>query len=102
MGRPALFGSPAREPLILLKPFLNVRQSSVAYRRLRRCLTLILTNILRWLLLKELGDSVGREPKVSGRWPLGLCRAEELGAKLMEDVMRFRLVFITTCRNVFR
>ncbi|WP_201391729.1 hypothetical protein [Ktedonobacter sp. SOSP1-85] len=58
MGRPALLGSPALKPLVLLKPFLDVWQCRVAHRRFGRCLTLILTFIGRWLLRKELGNRI--------------------------------------------
>src|SRR5260221_954503 len=69
MSGPALFRCPTFQPLILLKPFLNVWQCSVAHRGLGLCLKRILTHTRRWSLLKQLSDGVAREPKVAGRSP---------------------------------
>src|SRR5260370_15385988 len=83
MGRPALFGGPALQPLILLKPFLNVRQCGVTHRGLELRLALILANTRRWLLLKELSDSIAREPKVAARGPLGIVPVQYPGLQLI-------------------
>src|SRR5713226_460392 len=102
MGRPALFGGPALQPLILLKPFLNVRQCGVTHRSLELRLTLILANTRRWLLLKELSDSIAREPKVAGRGPLALALDQDPGANFISKCHGIHLFFLRSLEISFK
>src|SRR5205085_9280090 len=102
MSGPTLFWVPAFQPLILFEPFLNVRQRSVAHRRLGRRLKLILTNARRWLLLKELSDRVAREPKVAGRCPLALALDQDPGANFISKCHGIHLFFLRSLEISFK
>jgi hypothetical protein len=93
MGGPALFGRPTREPLILLEPLFNMRKSGITHWRLLPSLALIATFLRGWLLQKQFGHGITREPKVLGSCALTFALDQHPGANFVSKCHGIHLSF---------